>query len=247
MNTLSIIIPAYNEASRLPRTVDLIIAAIADQSFKGLELKEILVIDDGSTDQTWECILTSSKRLPLIKGIAVSPNQGKGNAVHCGLRAATGDWCLVADADSATPWNQFLPLLQAVESYQAQVAIGSRGLQDANITRYQTWIRRNMGKTFNWIVRTITGLPFQDTQCGFKLIKRSNIQSFIQRLSIKRFAWDVEFLMFSKKAGLSLIEVAVSWEHQDASRVRIIQDSLEMLYRVCVLKIKLFFMRNRDP
>ena len=243
MPALSIILPAYNEESRLPKTFDLIEAARAHGVFSAITLQEILIVDDGSKDRTIEVSEARQKTNPLLRVVRVQPNQGKGNAIHEGLKQAKGDWCLVADADSATPWDQFLKLYSACvqnETMKSEVAIGSRDLPDSDVTTQQSWVREHMGKTFNLIVRLITGLPYRDTQCGFKLIHRASIQKFLPTLQIKRFAWDVEFLMFARAYGLRIKETPVSWAHQDESRVNPIKDSLEMLIRVLQLRLRIW-------
>ena len=246
MESLSIILPAYNEALRLPRTFELIAEAKKNGVFSSINLVEVWVIDDGSQDETSKVAQYALALLPELKVRRVTPNEGKGNAIHEGLKQACGDWCLIADADSATPWNQFQKLLSAAKTAvpPAAIAIGSRDLPDSDIQTKQSWIRENMGKTFNLLVRLITGLPFKDTQCGFKLIRRSAIQSFLNQLQVKRFAWDVEFLMFAQAHQLKIMEVAVAWAHQDASRVNPIKDSSEMLFRVLQLRFRLLFSRS---
>ncbi len=241
MDTLTIIMPAYNEAARLPRTFDLIKHSISKGIFDSMELKEIFVVDDGSKDQTIEITEQFASSLPQLRLIKIYPNQGKGNAIHEGLKAATSDWCLIADADSATPWDQFLKLLKA----QTPIAIASRDLPESDVRVQQSWVREHMGKTFNLIVRMITQLPYRDTQCGFKLIKRKSIQPFLSLLEVKRFAWDVELLMFARAYAIPITEVAVAWEHQDASRVNAIKDSFEMLMRVIQMRIRICLLQKK--
>jgi dolichyl-phosphate beta-glucosyltransferase len=239
MQSLSIIIPAYNEEARLPRTFQLLQQGIESGIFAGYDLKEILIIDDGSKDGTSSVTNSHISILPQLKCISVTPNQGKGNAIHVGMKSAQGDWILIADADTATPWDQFLKLSMRVKRDQTSIAIGSRDLPESDVRTQQSWMREHMGKTFNMIVRFITGLPYRDTQCGFKLIERKQIQSFIQLLQVKRFAWDVELLMFAKKNKVSISEVPVAWEHQEASRVHPIRDAFEMLCRVIEMRIRI--------
>ena len=237
MQTLSLILPSYNEEKRLPRTFQLIDEAIQNGVFSGFDLKEILVVDDGSKDKTADVTKTHQSKQPLLKLVPVVPNQGKGNAIHVGLKTATSDWCLIADADSATPWNQFIK----VKATTTPVAIGSRDLPESEVRTKQSWVRENMGKTFNFLVRMITGLPYKDTQCGFKLIHKPSILTFLPQLRVKRFAWDVEFLMFARAHHLAITEVPIAWEHQDASRVNPIKDSIEMLLRVIQMRIRILF------
>ena len=241
MQSLSIVLPAYNEEKRLPRTFDLIQKAITDGVFREVTLNEILVVDDGSKDRTADLADDYRKILQdhlQIRVLRVNPNQGKGNAIHLGMNEAQSDWILIADADTATPWNQFLKLKAA----NTPIAIGSRDLPQSQVLTKQSWIREIMGKTFNLLVRLITQLPYRDTQCGFKLIDKKSILPFMDQLRVKRFSWDVEFLMFARAYHLTISEVPVVWEHQDASRVNPIKDSIEMLLRVIQMRIRIFFL-----
>lgn len=239
MQTLSIVIPAYNEEARLPRTFALLKHGINDGIFEGFQIREILVIDDGSKDLTQAVCQNHLTLLPELRCIPVSPNQGKGNAIHVGMKSAIGDWILIADADTSTPWDQFKKLWAQLSREQSSIAIGSRDLPESDVRTKQSWIREHMGKTFNMIVRCITRLPYHDTQCGFKLIEKKRIKSFIDLLQTKRFAWDVELLMFARKHKLKITEVPVVWEHQEASRVHAIRDACEMLIRVIEMRIRI--------
>jgi len=240
MQTLSIIIPAYNEEARLPRTFALLKHGIEGGAFGDLEIKEILVVDDGSSDLTKQVCENHQKLiLPQLRCIPVFPNKGKGNAIHEGMKSAIGDWILIADADTSTPWDQAKKLWSQIKLDQSSIAIGSRDLPESDVRTKQSWIREHMGKTFNFIVRLITRLPYRDTQCGFKLIEKKRINIFIQLLQVKRFAWDVELLMFARKNKIKISEVPVTWEHQDASRVHPIRDALEMLLRVIEMRIRI--------
>jgi dolichyl-phosphate beta-glucosyltransferase len=240
MSTLTIVIPAYNEEARLPRTFALLKHGIDEGVFGELQIKEILVIDDGSKDLTRQvCQNHQTLLLPNLRCIPVSPNEGKGNAIHLGLKSAIGDWILIADADTATPWDQFKKLWSKAQQDHSSIAMGSRDLPESDVRTKQSWIREHMGKTFNFIVRFITGLPYRDTQCGFKLIEKKRILPFINLLKVKRFAWDVEFLMYARKNKIKISEVPVVWEHQEASRVHAVRDALEMLFRVIEMRIRI--------
>jgi dolichyl-phosphate beta-glucosyltransferase len=239
MDSLTIVIPAYNEETRLPRTFGLLKHAIHEGVFKKVHLREILVLNDGSKDLTQE---VCEKFYPILDGlrcISINPNQGKGNAIHTGMKAAQGDWILIADADTATPWDQFEKLWERAHAEQSQIAMGSRDLPESQVRTKQSWVRENMGKIFNLIVRLITKLPYKDTQCGFKLIEKKRVSNFLNQLQTKRFAWDVEFLMFARKNKLKISEVPVTWEHQEASRVHPIRDASEMLIRVIEMRIRI--------
>ncbi len=240
MQYLTIIIPAFNEEARLPRTFALLKHAMDEGVFKPFEVKEILVIDDGSKDLTKQvCQNHQSLLLPQLRCIPIFPNEGKGNAIHAGMKSAVGDWILIADADTATPWDQFKKLWTKTAIEKSSIAIGSRDLPESDVRTKQSWIREHMGKTFNLIVRFITGLPYRDTQCGFKLIDKKKIIPFLSLLKTKRFAWDVEFLMYARKNKIKISEVPVTWEHQDASSVHPIRDAMEMLFRVIEMRIRI--------
>jgi|GEM_PF-158996 len=242
MQTLSIVIPAFNEAARLPRTLHLIKDAKSKGIFNRFLLKEIWIIDDGSRDETVEIAQKLVGELPEIQVHSVRPNQGKGNAVHTGLKLASTDWCLIADADSATPWDQIIPLTQACLDEPGalpRIAMGSRDIQGSIRKEHQSWARENLGRLFNLAVRLITGLPFKDTQCGFKLVHLPSVRPWLGFLTIKRFAWDVEFLLFAKKYGLPMKEVPVIWEHQEGSRISPLKDGIEMVLRVVEMRIRM--------
>lgn len=246
MKSLSLILPAYNEAKRLPRTFELIRKAMGDGAFEGFQLEEVLVVDDGSQDETSALTERERSHLKVLRTIRVEPNQGKGNAIHVGLRQARGEWCLIADADSATPWGQLAKLKAACwgqGKQLAEIAMGSRDLPQSHRAIRQSWIRENLGRVFNFAVRLLTGLPYRDTQCGFKLLHRPSTLPFLELLEVRRFAWDVEFLLFAKKAGLRISEVPVDWEHQEGSRISPLWDGLEMFARVVQMRIRIALTR----
>ncbi len=245
MPSLSILIPAFNEAARLPQTMELIKSSKEKGIFKSMELAEVWIIDDGSKDGTAQIAKNFAPGLPEIRVHSVTPNQGKGNAIHTGLKLLSGDWCLIADADSATPWDQFIPLAQACLSNTSsgfRIAMGSRDIEGSVRKERQSWLRENLGRLFNFAVRLITGLPFKDTQCGFKLIHMPSVRPFLTLLRVKRFAWDVELLLFAKRAGLSMVEVPVVWEHQEGSRINPLKDGIEMFFRVIQMRIRIAFL-----
>jgi glycosyltransferase involved in cell wall biosynthesis len=244
MQSLSIILPAYNESERLPRTLNLIKAAKEQGIFNSMALTAIWVLDDGSTDSTVSMTQSLQALLPELRVHSIVPNQGKGNAIHTGLRLCDTDWCLIADADSATPWDQFIRLKNACipdSEMKAAVAMGSRDLPESTRNRHQSWIRENLGRIFNLAVRLLTGLPFKDTQCGFKLVHLPSVRPFLSQLRVKRFAWDVEFLLFAKKHHLRMVEIPVIWEHQEGSRISPIKDGIEMVFRVIQMRIRIAF------
>lgn len=237
MFTLSIVIPAYNEESRLPATLAGLREFISNHVLP-CEVVQVLVIDDGSLDGTAQVVRSAQKEWPLIQLHQLDVNRGKGAAVHRGFVESSAQWVLVADADMATPWEELFRLWDHTPT--AQLIMGSRGLRESQIEVRQHILRQSMGKTFNFILRTLTGLPYHDTQCGFKLVLNDSVfrASILPRLRVQRFAWDVELILLVQKAQRTIKEVAIRWQHKEASHVRIIIDSFEMLFTV----IKLRFM-----
>ncbi|KYG65034.1 dolichyl-phosphate beta-glucosyltransferase [Bdellovibrio bacteriovorus] len=235
---ISIVIPAYNEEQRLPKTLQALKSFVAEENPDWV-ITEVLVVDDGSTDQTATVAQNDREGFPLVRLISLSPNQGKGAAVHAGFKEATGDYILVADADMATPWEELFKLFPS--TVKSDMVMGSRGLVHSHIERRQHWIRQNMGKTFNKILKLLVGLPYQDTQCGFKLLRNDEVfrSEILPRLQVTRFAWDVELIVLLLRRNKIVTEVPIRWRHQDHSHVHIIRDSLEMLWTVIKLKLRL--------
>jgi dolichyl-phosphate beta-glucosyltransferase len=222
---ISIVIPAYNEAERIGDTLSSILAYLAGGEVDG----EILVVDDGSTDGTVAVvrgILDESGPHRLITG---RPNRGKGYSVREGALAATRPWTLISDADLSTPIAEVEQLLAAARDGGHDLVMGSRAMADSRIGVYQGWMRRNMGRTFNLVVRAITGLPYKDTQCGFKLWRTESVRPLLDKLTIDGFAWDVELLWLARRGGLSLAERPVEWNNAEGSKVAMVADPLRML------------------
>lgn len=235
-NKLTIVIPAYNEEFRIGSTLFELGKFMGLLSNHCLDLNQVIIVDDGSKDNTFQEALKFQSQLPICI-LKHSCNMGKGAAVRTGLKDASGDLILIADADMATPWTEFTKLYKEIQN-GADVSIASRGLPDSIIKTRQPFYREYLGKSFNFILRLITGLKFKDTQCGFKLIKSKPAKFALKYMQINRFAWDVEFLLITKLHGYEIKEVGVNWNHVEQSRVHPIMDSLEMLWRVLKLRIR---------
>ncbi|MBV2168141.1 MAG: glycosyltransferase family 2 protein [Bdellovibrio sp.] len=238
MQTISVVIPAYNEEGRLPKTLAAL-QKYSQRSEATWSVTEVFVVDDGSKDQTSSVVKKAQATWANLRLLELNTNQGKGAAVHEGIRQASGEWVLIADADMATPWEE-LEKLWAVRD-ECNLAMGSRALPKSDIVVRQHWLRQSMGKSFNKILRSIVGLPFRDTQCGFKLIKNSPFfrTEILPYLQVARFAWDVELILLLLRKNQRVIEVPIRWQHQEASRVHIVRDSFEMLWTVLKLKVRL--------
>jgi glycosyltransferase involved in cell wall biosynthesis len=238
---LSIVIPSYNEEQRLGGTLEKIQAFIEQKNLNA----EILVVDDGSADGTVrlaEGYLRGRNGRVLPNG----RNRGKGYSVRQGVLQASGRWVLLTDADLSTPIEEYDSLAAVVRDRDLDVAIGSRGLADSRVEVPQHGLRQFMGKTFNRIIRVMTGLPFRDTQCGFKLMDRERCLPLFQRMQVERFAFDVEFLFLCHRYGLQVAEVPVIWRNDEASTVSILADPANMLLDVA--KVRWRFRRGHyDP
>ncbi len=238
MGSLSIVIPAFNEEGRLPGTLA-VLRQFHETGEMSLPLSEVLVVDDGSLDDTRQVVEMLAREWPLLRLLKLAENQGKGAAVKKGLGEAQGEWILIADADMATPWEE----LNKLASYRdtAELIMGSRALHQSQIKVRQHWIRQTMGKIFNHIMRLSTGLSYKDTQCGFKLLHNSEAfrQRVLSQMQIARFAWDVELILLMEKYRLRVVEVPICWSHQESSRVHIVRDSIEMLFAIYKMRARL--------
>ncbi len=233
---LSIVIPAYNEEKRLPRTlVELGKSVECGELPKDLE---VLVVNDGSSDLTKDILPPSG--YPIWKNITYClitiPHAGKGYAVREGLRRTRGNWVLMADADLSTSFAMY----RLLKARARDGAIASRGLKDSKIMVYQPGQRHNLGRLFNYFVRSLTGLRFYDTQCGFKLFTKETAAVAGKYITLPGFAFDVEMLMILERAGFQIIEVPVEWSHMEDSRVHAFPDGLKMGW--AILKIHFAFL-----
>jgi glycosyltransferase involved in cell wall biosynthesis len=217
LETLSIVIPAYNEEKRLPATLDRIAARVNDSP---LPVGEILVVDDGSRDGTAALV---EKRGGLVQLISNPGNRGKGYAVRNGMLAAKGDWILSTDADLSAPIEELGKLIDAARRENAVVAIGSRALDRKLVKVHQPLMREFSGRAFNVVMRVVTGLPFRDTQCGFKLFRQDAARNIFSRQMEEGFSFDVEDLVIARMLGLRSIEVPVEWSNVEGTKVSLAQ------------------------
>jgi Glycosyltransferases involved in cell wall biogenesis len=230
----SAVIPAFNEAVRIGDTL-LATVAYLEKTSPG---SEIIVINDGSTDETGNVVRkvfaqSSFRAVQLLENF---PNRGKGAAVHKGLLASTRPIGVFFDADLSTPIDELPKIIDPVAKGEVDVAFGSRALNRRLIGRHQPWRREQAGRVFNLIVRSATGLPFWDTQCGFKAFRMQSCRPIIESAKIDGFGFDVELLFLAQRAGLQLREIPVRWNHHEGSKVRFVQDSLRMLREIVALR-----------
>jgi len=219
---LSIVVPFYNERHRLDRSLD----AIAGQAGDDVE---VILVDDGSTDGTAAVLSERADASPGVRAVLLPANRGKGAAVRAGIAVTHGERIMFMDADVATDLGDIPRLVAALDG--AAVAIGSREAPESEL-RNTTRVRTTIGNVFNAAVRALTGLPFRDTQCGFKAFRGDVGRNLFARSTIDGFAFDVEVLMLARASGHDIVEVPVRWTEVPGSKVRFGLDPGRMLFDV---------------
>jgi dolichyl-phosphate beta-glucosyltransferase len=223
---LSIIVPAYNEEQRLGRALARIREYFASRP-AGVAGIEIIVVDDGSTDQTARIARDWTREMPFLRLVSNGENRGKGYSVRRGLLEASGRITLFTDADLSSPIEESEKLLSAIRAGN-DVAIGSRALDRSLIFARQARFRELAGIIFNGFVRLFTGLAIHDTQCGFKAFVREPCRVIFEQQRIEGFGFDPEILFLARRHGLRTAEVPVRWAHDPGTKVRVLRDSLLM-------------------
>lgn len=223
--TLTLVVPVRDEEQRLPRFLEAIGQAPADLAHAGLELFEVLIVDDGSTDATVRLADAASGPGELVRVCATGDRRGKGAAMALGLSEAHGELVLVTDVDLSSPLGEAPKLLAAIRD-GADLAIGSRSRAGAAVRRSP--YRRLTSRAFNLLARGLTGLPFADTQCGFKLVRADVARLLVAERLVDGYCFDVELLMRARGAGLRVDEVPVIWLQDDNSSLRPAQAAWRM-------------------
>ena len=223
---LSIVIPAYNEEKRLPRAMARIGEYFASRGM-AFDDFEILVVDDGSNDNTMRLCEEWRREMPSVRLLSNGKNRGKGYSVRHGMLEARGRIAIFTDADLSSPIEELQKLLAAIEAGN-DVAIGSRALDRSLIEVHQSRFREVAGIIFNGFVRLFTGLPLEDTQCGFKAFAREPARRIFEQQRIERFGFDPEILFLARRHALRIAEVPVRWAHDSATKVHVFRDSVLM-------------------
>ncbi len=223
---LSLVIPAYNEINRLPAALEQISAHRTQWGFP----LELIIVVEPSEDGTLAYAEKMQKSDPLIRVFTHHERQGKGFAVRSGILKARGEFIFFTDADLSTPLKDLDRNLAFFERDRTvDVIVGSRQHPDSQILQRQSWLRGSMGKTFNRLVRWLTGLNITDTQCGFKGFRRRAAMEIFSRQRLNGFSFDVEVLLLAQAMGFSVVETPVHWTNSPASHVHVMRDSLQML------------------
>lgn len=229
----SVVIPAYNEEKRLPKTLPSYIDGL-DKTGKEYE---IILVDDGSKDKTADFLEESAKEYKQIKPIYLKPNKGKGGAVQAGMMATQGEYVLMVDADNTTPIEEVIELEKALEN-GADIAIGSRYIQGSRVLTLQPLYRRLISRFGNLLIQLLLLPGIKDTQCGFKLFKQKDVKGIFSKQTINGFGFDIEILTIAKGQGKKIVEVPVTWKNDGDTHLHPIRDTYRFFRDVLLVKYK---------
>lgn len=223
---VSIVVPAFEEEERLGDSIRTVLTYVNENAVEA----EMIVVDDGSRDRTAGVARDVCAEFPhtATRVIRYETNRGKGFAVKTGLLAAAADIALFSDADLSTPIEEMHKLVDPIAAGEYDVTFGSRALDRSLIGTHQPWRREQGGKVMNLFIRVMSGLPFADTQCGFKAFRMDKFHPLLDLMTLDRFGFDVEFLYVAKYHGLRLQEIPVKWNNVEGSKVSVLRDTRRM-------------------
>jgi len=227
----SIVIPAYNESARIDATLHEVVECVRSQGWNA----EIIVVNDGSTDTTAQQVRKIAENAPEVTLLENPGNRGKGYSVRHGLLLAHGEIVMFTDADLSAPIAEAERLFAAIGN-GADIAIGSRWLDRSRQVHRQPLYRQFFGRCFNLVTRTIMGLSFHDTQCGFKAFTRASAQTVFQLQTIEGWGFDPEILFIATKRNLRIEEVPVTWGHDERTRISYLRDGFHMLREMAIIR-----------
>ena len=234
----SIIIPAYNEGLRIERTLQKVLAYVAQQRWDA----EIIIVNDGSRDNTVDIVRRYAGKNAGLRLIENPGNRGKGYSVRNGMLNASGTVMLFSDADLSAPMEESTKLFEQIQT-GADVAIGSRWVRPELQTQKQSLHRQLFGRVFNLALRVVLGLRFKDTQCGFKAFSRRAVDSIFPLQKVERWGFDPEVIFLAEKKGLTVVEVPVHWAHEPGGSIHPVRDGLRMLLEV--LKVRWYWISGK--
>jgi dolichyl-phosphate beta-glucosyltransferase len=238
----SVVIPAYNEAQRIGRTIESVCKCM---KARGIDY-EVIVVDDGSTDSTRSLTESYAQDNGSIRLISYHPNKGKGYAVRMGMLSANSENVLLTDADLATPIEE-LPKLERACEEGYEVSVGSRALSDSLIQGWRPWYRELSGKVFNKVVRLLAVPNIHDTQCGFKLFAKGSARKIFSVARLDGFGFDVEALFLARKLGYRIAEVGVLWANSPSTKVSVLKHTLPMFFEVIKVRVNDWIKRYESP
>jgi dolichyl-phosphate beta-glucosyltransferase len=234
--TLSVVIPCFNELQRLPRTVAGTVAYL-EREIPGFE---IIVVDDGSSDETADWAEERGRENVRIRTLRYSPNRGKGYAVKCGVDLARGRFILFMDADNATAIDEVEKLRPYVENGAYDVVIGSRAVSESKLSRTQPAFRLLLAKAYGLLTKSLALYGIRDTQCGFKLFTSDFARTVVTRLSSSSAIFDIELLMIATQQQMHVREVGVEWIHDLESRIQYdLKKSIAIFFELLRIKWRL--------
>ena len=237
---ISIVIPAYNESARLGRTLDQVLNFVHQQAWRA----EIIVVNDGSSDQTAELVRTYTRQDSTVRLLSNPGNRGKGYSVRNGILHAKGEFILFTDADLSSPIEEAPKLFQALEN-GSDIAIGSRWVRPELQTQRQSATRQILGRVFNGFLRLFLGLAFNDTQCGFKALRQHSAKVIFPLQRIEGWGFDPEILFLAQKMGFTITEVPVVWAHDERTRIHPFTDGARMI--ADIIRIRWYDLSGRYP
>ena len=238
----SIVIPAFNEGARISGALESVVACVRQRGWSA----EVVVVNDGSRDQTAEIVRAFAKDHAEVRLLENPSNRGKGYSVRHGILQALGEVVMFTDADLSAPIEEADGLFAAIAG-GADIAIGSRWLERTRQTIRQPLYRQFFGRCFNVVTRGVMGLPYADTQCGFKAFTRAAAQTIFQLQTIERWGFDAEILFIARKRGYRVIEVPVSWAHDDRTRISYLKDGSRMLQDIAIVRWNALLGRYNKP
>jgi glycosyltransferase involved in cell wall biosynthesis len=227
----SIVIPAYNESARIPATLTSVVSCIRANGWNA----EVIVVNDGSRDDTAEVVHAFAETAPEVRLVENPGNRGKGYSVRNGILQSKGEVVMFTDSDLSAPIEEAPRLFAAIEQ-GADIAIGSRWLESGRQTHRQPLYRQFFGRCFNAVTRMVMGLRFADTQCGFKAFTRAAAMTIFPLQTIERWGFDPEILFIAVKRGFRVQEVAVSWAHDERTRMSYLRDGMKMLEEMAAIR-----------
>lgn len=210
---LSLIIPAYNEGKIIQETLNRVFKFLSKKHFSW----EVIVIDDGSADNTADLITDFADKNKRIRLVKLKKNRGKGAALRAGVEKAKGEYVIYSDADLSVPLRYLDELIKELK--ENDVVIGSRRVKGAKILAHQSWMRENMGRFYTFLSRVVTGVCVSDFTCGFKGFRGKTVKDIFKRALLGRWAYDSEILFLAKKLGYKIREVPVEWRNREDTRV----------------------------